>query len=575
MRITSRGIRRRGPSFRFRFDDREVEAFPGETIAAALVSADVWGLRVTRGGKPRGLFCGMGVCGECSVLVDGVQRRACLEYASEGVHVRPMQSLAPVAGSSGNEGGQTCLPIEEPDLLIVGAGPAGLAAAHLAASAGLDVLVVDERSNGGGQYFKQPGIGFQVDRDRVDRQFSEGARHLAEAKAAGARFLFETTVWSAFAPNELVVSGPSGNLVIKARRMILSPGAYERPHMVPGWTLPGVMTTGAAQTLLRGSQTAPGRRVLVAGNGPLNLQVASELVRAGAEVVALAELAPRPWAAPPLAVLKMLWNAPGLVREGAAHLAVLRAAGVPIHYNHVLVQADGDDKVRRGTIARVRADGAVEQESRQSFEIDSICMGYGFLAQNEIARALGCAQNLDAKGGLTTVRHEYGQTSVTGVFLAGDAGGLGGARIAQAQGIICAAAAAAELGVRVNQKTADTARRLLQRHRAFQEGLWSVYRSPPPPDLADQNTLICRCEEIGRAALEGVLEGQLKEPGAIKRASRLGMGRCQGRYCAVKIAELIEARYGDAVAADLYFAPRSPFKPVTIGSISRSCPGEQ
>lgn len=568
MRIKSQGIGRDGPPFRFRFDGREVEAYSGETIAAALVSANIWGLRITRSGKPRGLFCGMGVCGECSVLVDGVQRRACLEYARAGAEISPMQPLAPARAGGEDPPLQKRPAIRTPDILFVGAGPAGLAGAHLAASAGLDVLVVDERSQGGGQYFKQPGSGFRIDSHRIDSQFAEGARRIAEAQAAGVRFLFEATVWSAFAPNELVISEPTGTFEIKASRIILSPGAYERPHIFPGWTIPGVMTTGAAQTLLRGSQTAPGRRVLVAGNGPLNLQVASELVRSGVEVVALAELAPPPWKAPPLAALAMLWNAPALVREGARHLAALRSAGIPIHYSHVLVGAEGDEKVRRGTIARVGTDGAVLAGSQKSFDVDSICMGYGFLAQNEMARALGCAHMLGETGGLVTERDRDGRTSVPEVFLAGDAGGLGGARIAEAQGMISAAAAAADLGFQVKRSAVSAAERLIKRHSAFQKALWTVYRAPPLPDLAEANVLICRCEEVTRAGIGLALDENLRGPGAIKRASRLGMGRCQGRYCGVKLAELVERQCGEAVPADDYFAPRSPFKPVTIGAVA-------
>ena len=509
----------------------------------------------------------MGVCGECSVLVDGVQRRACLEYAREGAEIFPMQPLAPARAGGEKPLFQERRAISTPDILIVGAGPAGLAGARLAASAGLKVLVVDERSQGGGQYFKQPGSGFHIDSHRIDSQFAKGACRITEAQAAGVRFLFEATVWSAFPPNELVVSDPTGTFEIKASRIILSPGAYERAHIFPGWTIPGVMTTGAAQTLLRGSQTAPGRRVLVAGNGPLNLQVASELVRSGVDVVALAELAPPPWKAPPLATLAMLWNAPGLVWEGARHLAALSSAGIPIYSSHVLVSAEGDEKVRRGTIARVDANGAVLAGSQKSFDVDSICMGYGFLAQNEMARALGCTHRLGETGGLVTERDRDGRTSVPEVFVAGDAASLGGAKIAEAQGMISGAAAAADLGFQVSRSAIYAAKRLLKRHGAFQNALWTVYRAPPPPDLTEANVLICRCEEVDLAGVGAALDEKLRGLGAIKRVSRLGMGRCQGRYCSVKLAELVERQCGEAIPTDDYFAPRSPFKPVTIGTV--------
>ena len=574
MRVALPGVGRSGPAFRFRFDGREIEAFPGETLAAALLNADVWALRRTRAGKQRGIFCGMGVCGECSVMVDGAQRRACLDYAKPGSEVSTMPALAPagVAAADAERGPAGELAA---DLIIVGAGPAGLAAAHVAASAGLDVLVVDERAKGGGQYFKQPGTGFTLDTGSLDPQFKEGAERTSRAEEAGARFTFGSTVWGAYAPNELVIAREGRTFVAKARRIILCPGAYERPHMVPGWTLPGVMTTGAAQTLLRGSQTTPGRKILIAGNGPLNLQVARELVRAGAEIVALAELAAPPWRTSPAAGLALVKNAPRLAWEGVRHLSALRAAHVPVHYGYALVRAEGDEKVRRGTIARLAPDGRPQPGTERSFDLDSICMGYGFLPQNEIARAFGCAHRSDERGGLLTVRDEEGRTSVPEIFVAGDAGGLGGARIALAQGIVAAAAAAKDLGVRVDPNGLRGARRLLKRHAAFQRALWTVYAPRVPiQDLTERDTLICRCEEIGRSAVEEVLETGLTRPGAVKRASRVGMGRCQGRYCGANLALMINARADAPIAPDDYFAPRSPFKPVTIASAAARENGE-
>jgi len=446
----------------------------------------------------------------------------------------------------------------------------------LAVAAGLDVLVVDERAKGGGQYFKQPGNGFALDTGLLDPQFKEGAERISRAEAAGARFMFGATIWGAYGPNELVISAEGRTLIAKARRIILCPGAYERPHLVPGWTLPGVMTTGAAQTLLRGSQTTPGRHILIAGNGPLNLQVARELVRAGADIVALAELAPPPWRTSPAAGLALVKNAPGLAWEGVRHLSALRAARVPVHYGHALIQAEGDDKVRRGTIARLAPDGSPEAGTERIFDVDAICLGYGFLPQNEIARAFGCAHRSDAGGALLTIRDEDGRTSIREIFVAGDAGGLGGARIAIAQGMLSAAAAAEDLGAGGDPNELGEARRLLKRHGAFQRALWTVYAPRfPIKDLTQSDTLICRCEEIERSAVEVVLETGLIHLGAVKRASRLGMGRCQGRYCGANLASMINAGAGAPVAPDDYFAPRSPFKPVTIASVAAPAKGEQ
>ena len=571
MRIANKGVTRVVAPFEFQFDGRSIPAYPGETIAAALTNAGVWTLRKTRRGASRGLFCGMGVCGECAVLVAGEQRPSCLEYVHEGMDVTTMPARAPVP-ATGALRTRSRLETIRPDLLVVGAGPAGLAAARTAARSGLDVVVCDERASAGGQYFKQPGQGFTLDEKALDRQFSEGRRLVEEARATGTRIVSGATVWGAFSPHELLIDVAGASLRAEPRRIILSPGAYERPHIFPGWTLPGVITTGAAQTLLRAYQSTPGRKVLVAGNGPLNLQVARELLRAGAEIVALAELAEPPWRASPGAALQTLVNAPWLVAEGIGHLRALRAARVPKFYRHVVIRAEGDDKVRRVTIARLTRSGIIEAGSERDFEVDSLCLGYGFFPQAELARALGCEQLSDERGGFIFRRDADNRSSLASVFIAGDAGGLGGAPAAQAQGIIAAATAAHDLGADIDRVELLRARKHLRRHAAFQSALWRIYRPVAElPLLAEPDTLICRCEEIDRKSIERALDTDLGSLSAFKHALRLGMGRCQGRYCSSAVANMLADRSGVPAAPGNQFAPRAPLKPVPIATIAE-CP---
>lgn len=570
MRITSPGIVR-DAGFTFEFGGELVKAFPGETIAAALLSAGITKLRKTRAGDWRGLFCGMGVCGECSVRVDGVARRACLEAARPGIVVTPALALAPT-------GPELLAPVcgkaamLEPDLLVIGAGPAGLSAARIAALAGLSVVVVDERSKAGGQYFKQPGSGFIVDRARLHPQFSEGAALAEAALTAGATMMHGATVWATFGDGEVLIVDAGGARSIRPRRLILAAGAFERPHAISGWTLPGVMTTGAAQTLLRAYQTAPGRRVLVAGNGPLNLQVARELIRAGVEVVALAEQAAAPSLRHGGDALTMARTAPRLVLEGIDHLATLRRAGVPVHYRHVAVRAEGKAGITRAVIAEVGSDGRILAGSEKTFDVDALCLGYGFLPQSEMARAIGCVHIASGPHGLVAERDEDGRSSVPHVFIVGDAGGLGGARIAIAQGLLAGAAAANDLGappsMKIRRETRH-ARKALARNRRFQQSLWRMYAPVSLAEpLAEPDTLICRCENVDLRTVDALLNRGLHDLGAIKRSSRVGMGRCQGRYCGALIADMITLTSNTPLAHDAFFAPRTPFKPVHVGAVA-------
>ncbi len=573
MRVDVPGVFRITDPVSFEFEGQAVQAHLGETVAAALIATGCWATRETRFGEQRGLFCGMGVCGECIVLVNGVTRRACLEPVSAGLKVsrHPVQTPC-VQKSAETTPGASRFETLKPDVLVVGAGPAGLAAACAASEAGLEAVVVDERKTPGGQYFKQPGSGFAVHAERLDRQFREGRALARATKDSGARLVAEATVWGAFDSSHIVVSTPDGVLMIRPRRLVLATGAYERAVPFPGWTLPGVMTTGAAQTLLRGSQVSPGKRVVVAGNGPLNLQVARELTVAGAEVVALVEVATTPGPASVGSILRMAATSPRLVLDGLAHTLTLRGRRVPMFHQHALVRVTGARRAETAIIACIDENGRPVAGTEKSFACDAVCVGYGFLPQSELARSLGCRHTYDAlRGGLMVERDTNGRTSIPEVFVVGDAGGLGGARIALAQGTLAGITIARDLGYEItpgSQASEKRAARALNRHRRFQQALWRLYRAPLLTDqLATPCTYICRCEGVTKGSIE-TLGQDADSLGALKRISRAGMGRCQGRYCSPVIAEMMRCRTGAELAESDFFAPRPPARPVQIGSIA-------
>ena len=574
MRVQLAGVRRTDATFRFFFEGEPVSAWPGESLAAALVAAGIYGLRQGRSGDLRGVFCGMGVCGECQVLVDGHSRRACMEPAMPGLQVsrHPARVTPTEVPAEPDDGAWTEL---SPDVLVIGAGPAGLSAAETAAKEGLDVLVLDERRYPGGQYFKQPGSGFAVDEHAIDGQFAAGRRLIERAEAAGVQLRPGVTAWGAFDRNRIAAAGDEGNLLVAAKRIVLSPGAYERALPVPGWTLPGVMTTGAAQTLLRAYQTAPGRRVLIAGNGPLNLQVAYELCRAGVEVAAVAELAAPPWRAPPGAALAMSLSSPRLTLTGIRHCVSLARHGVPLLYRRVLSAVEGGDSVECATVASVDAAGKIVRGLEQRFDVDAVCVNYGFLPQSELARALDCEFEYDAGSGQLRARRAVdGRSSVPEVFIVGDAGGLGGAKLAAAQGQLAGLSIVQDLrpSTRGLASAARRVRRRRRRDARFQDALWTVFQAPfLTTQLAQPGTPVCRCEDVPLRSLERLLRN--KEPGlaAIKKATRAGMGRCQGRYCATLIAAMAAQDGAARLSPANLFAPRPPAKPIAAGWLATPC----
>ncbi|MGE0239592.1 MAG: NAD(P)/FAD-dependent oxidoreductase, partial [Parvibaculaceae bacterium] len=342
-------------------------------------------------------------------------------------------------------------------------------------------------------------------------------------------------------------------------------GAYERGWPVPGWTLPGVMTTGAVQTLWRMARRLPGRRVLIAGNGPLNLQLAAELLAGGAEVKAVVEAAPRPALSDLGAFLAMLLDAPGLVRDGLRYHLTRRAGKVPMIHGKVVT---GVEKRAAGLHVRVAASDGAEE----SFDVDVLCLGYGFEPANELLRMLGCGHVYDAERRQLVTRCDAdGLTDMRHVYALGDCTGLGGARIALAQGTLSGLAAAASLGHALTGRAAEQRSKAAAdraRHRRFQRALWRLYRAAPwRADLARSDTLICRCEEVSFGQIETALAEELEAIGAVKRRTRLGMGRCQGRYCAPVLDALLAERCGRARDEFSGFAPRPPARPVSIADL--------
>lgn len=458
---------------------------------------------------------------------------------------------------------------EQVEVAVVGAGPAGLSAALAAARAGAQVTLIDGALRPGGQYFRQAAAEFRV-RESSPHQ-RQGQALWENVVAAGVRFLPETVVWGAFEGNLLALHGPQAPSALQAQAIILATGTYDRPVAFPGWTLPGVMTAGAGQALLKHQRILPGKRILLAGTGPLQVVLAAELVRAGAEVVAVLEGA---WLFPEslrhIGALRGQWRR---MAEGLSSRLTLSRRGVPFRPGWGIVAAHGRDQVESATVARLDRDWRPIAGSEERLPCDALCLGYGFIPSNTLSRLLGAKQEWRPDlGGEVPVRDRHMQTSVLGVFAVGDGAGVGGGPLALVEGAVAGITAAARTG-----HAADGAERAIQRlspslarERRFQR-MYSALFTPGPGlyELSRDDTILCRCEEVTQTDVCRAVALGADSADEVKAITRCGMGDCQGRVCAHLVAHCLARESGRPVAEVGLFRPRPPVFPVPITALGR------
>ena len=542
----------------FKFDGKNFEANPGDSIAAALTGAGEKLFGYRKNGNARGVFCGMGVCNDCLVTVNGVRGiRACMEKVREGMFLESENEDE----LSQNSEPQKATPYQliTTEILIIGAGPAGLSAAIQASKTGASVTVLDEREDLGGQYFKQRTQGYRG-LSQPDRQHQRGARLLHSAFSSGAQIICGQTVWFARREEEryhIRSLGKINSYRILAKSVIVAVGAYERPAIVPGWTLPGSLTIGAAQTLARRYGIVPGSRVVIAGHGPLGLQLASELISLGANVDVLAERGkPRISSA----LFEASYMAPQLVANGVGYRLNTLGARTKFLPGWELSEILGRTCVE-GVILREISTG-----HKRKVESDIIAAGDGFAPQVELSRLLDVPLTTNpATGQIQPIRESDGRTEIEGVWIAGDAGGLGGAEIALHQGKLSANGVLASLGYKTSDNS-NAIKRKLKKAQKFQSALWSLYRAPERR-VSKNETVLCRCEGITVGTVRSAISRGAHDPAVLKRETRIGMGRCQGRYCLPQTLRILnEAGY--PTVPEALFAPQLPARPLPLGALS-------
>jgi NADPH-dependent 2,4-dienoyl-CoA reductase/sulfur reductase-like enzyme len=457
-------------------------------------------------------------------------------------------------------------PPERFDLVVVGAGPAGLAAAMEAARLGLSVVVLDEQPAPGGQIWRAvEGAGGSLT-DALGPDYRAGAARIAAFRASGADYRPQTLVWQVERDGRVMASRAGAASVLQGERVLLALGAIERPVPIPGWTLPGVMTVGAAQILLKTAGALPEEGVWVAGQGPLVWLYGAQVAALGGRVAGVLDTAPPgAWriAARHLPAMARAW-AP--IAKGLAWRRAVARAGIPVHRGVTAVEALGE-----GHIARVRwqSGGGAWCEAPAR----GLLLHEGVVPNVHATLALGCAHAWDAaQACFRPVLDGFGRSGeALRVLVAGDAGGILGAAAAEAQGRLAALAAAADLG-RLTGADAEARavlpRRVLAREKALRAMLDALL--PPRAALAApaDDVVLCRCEGVTAGALRLAVALGAQGPNQAKAFTRAGMGPCQGRSCMLGVVGTIAAARGVPPAEIGPPRVRPPLKPLTLGELA-------
>jgi NADPH-dependent 2,4-dienoyl-CoA reductase/sulfur reductase-like enzyme/bacterioferritin-associated ferredoxin len=456
------------------------------------------------------------------------------------------------------------------DVAVIGAGPAGLAAATSAASLGLATIVFDESPSPGGAIWRALTTTPLRRPEVLGPDYWRGNATVRAFQAAGAEYLPATSVWAAARRGDgafdLGVTGGRHAArvaeIFAARALVIATGTLERPFPVPGWTLPGVVTAGGVQTLLKRSALVPDRRVVFAGSGPLLWQVAWQILNAGGRIDLVLETIPRGRLA------EAMRHAPGFMFS--AYLArgielvrsVRRRTRVVEHVE--AVEALGAERVRR---VRFAVDGAWQEA-----ECDTLVLSHGIVPNLHLPAAMGCELAWNAtRAAFEPVADDWGGTTIGSVFVAGDGAGVAGVEAAIARGRLAALAAANALGridAAKRDADADAPRKAVAhalRGRAFLDVLYrpaDAFRRP----VGD--TLVCRCEEVTAREVRDAARAGASDADALKVGTRCGMGPCQGRFCALTACELVAEERGVSPGDVGHPRVRHPVRPATLADVA-------
>lgn len=452
------------------------------------------------------------------------------------------------------------------DLVIIGAGPAGMSAAVEAAELGLNCVLLDEQPRGGGQIYRNVGRQRLADKTLLGPDYQAGLPVLEAFERSGCEHISGATVWQISAEDEVFYSVAGTSFSVSAGKILIATGAQERPMPIPGWTLPGVMTAGGAQILLKSPGLAA-QDAVFAGCGPLLYLVVWQYLKAGVKVKAVLDTTERGNYLSAARHLGAAWAGREYLKKGIKLLRDIKAAGVPIYKNVDRIEAIADDQ------QRLRAVTFASNDSSKQIDTEHLFLHQGIIPQVNLAMASGCNHLWNEQQLCWTPEvDEWGQTTQKPILIAGDGLGIGGAVSAALRGRLAALQTAFEAG-KLNAASRDQRsqpiRRSLAKELAFRPFIDVLYRPADQFRTPSQNdAIVCRCEEVRLAELKDAIGKGCIGPNQLKSFTRCGMGPCQGRQCGITVSETMAQITGRSVEDTGYYRLRAPVKPLNLSELA-------
>jgi len=450
------------------------------------------------------------------------------------------------------------------DAVVIGTGPAGMAAASQLAELGVKVLALDEQNRLGGQIYRSVEGASEKTLALMGEEYEHGLTLTDRFRKSGSDYEPGAMVWQVNREGQICYSQNGHSREIRAGYIVAATGAMERPFPIRGWTLPGVMGAGAANNLAKEAGLTPTGRVILAGSGPLLLLEASLLLKKGVKVEAILETTPTLPQATVLPHLLPALKRTDFLLKGMKMVQEIKKSGVIYHKAVSKLRALGLDRLQ-----------SVEAEvngKKLSFDADLLLLHFGVIPSTHIYRLLGCAMEWNATQRYWyPVTDRWGRTNHENVFAAGDGSGVKGALAAEYKGALAALEIGRCCGILPRYERdgmAKSVRDLMEKDDSPRPFIDAVFAPIAKNFFFEDETVLCRCENVTVGDVRKVIAEGIRDVNEVKIATRCGMGPCQGRMCGPAMAEIVAAEIDAEVAQVGMLTVRPPLKPLPLAEVA-------